>query len=257
VTDSQNALKVFDFDGRQVRIVEKDGQPWWVAKDVCDVLDIKNTSQAVGQLDEYERSMFYIGRQGEVNIINESGVYALILRSNKPDARNFRKWLLFDVLPAIRRHGGYLTDRKLEEVLTDPDTLIRLARNLKTEKERCRVLEAKIHEDRPKVLFAESVEASDSSILVGDLAKLIRQNGCQMGRKRLFAWLRQNGYLMKIGESRNMPTQKSMESGLFEIKERAINNPNGTILVTRTAKVTGLGQSFFINLFKNRLPGEV
>jgi anti-repressor protein len=249
MTDSQKALAVFDFEGRQVRVIEKEGQPWWVAKDICDVLDIKNTSQAVEQLDEDERSMFYIGRQGEVNIINESGVYAFIIRSNKPEAKKFRRWLTLNVIPSIRKYGGYLTDRKLEEALDDPDTLMRLARNLKTEREKHRILEDKINEDRPKVLFADSVNASNSSILVGDLAKLINQNGVEIGPKRLFEWLRQNGYLMKIGGSRNMPTQKAMEAGLFVVRENTINNPDGAIFLTKTTKVTGIGQEFFINLF--------
>jgi anti-repressor protein len=172
------------------------------------------------------------------------------LGSRKPEAKIFKRWLTHEVIPAIRKFGGYLTGRKIEEILTDPDTIIELARNIKAEKEKCRALEAKIDADRPKVIFAESVEASDSSSLVGDLAKLIRQNGVEIGPRRLFEWMRQNGYLMKLGESRNMPTQKSMESGLFEVKERTIDNPDGKIILTRTTKITGRGQLFFLNLFR-------
>jgi anti-repressor protein len=250
--DSGNALKVFEFEGSRVRVVEKDGQPWWVAKDVCDVLKHSNSRMAIELLDDDEKGLSKVYTPGgiqDMTVISESGLYTLITRSNKPEARKFRKWVTSNVLPSIRKFGGYLTGRKIEEILTDPDTIIQLARNIKAEKERCGALEAKIDADRPKVIFAESVEASDSSILVGDLAKLMRQNGIEIGPRRLFEWMRQNGYLMKLGESRNMPTQRSMESGLFEVKERTIDNPDGKILLTRTAKITGRGQVFFLNLF--------
>jgi phage antirepressor YoqD-like protein len=191
------------------------------------------------------------GGEQNMTVFLEQGLYFYLARSDKPAALPFQKHIAGEILPSIRKYGGYLTERKLEEALTDPDTLIRLAQNLKTERERCRILETKINEDRPKVLFAESVEASDSCILVGDLAKLIRQNGYEIGPKRLYEWLRQNGYLMKIGESRNMPTQKSMEAGLFEVRERTIGNPDGSVFLTRTTKVTGSGQIFFLNLFMN------
>jgi prophage antirepressor-like protein len=264
MTDSQDALKVFDFEDWKVRIVEKDGQPWWVAKDVCDVLGLTNPTEAIKPLDDDEKMGLrnsevapLLGLEANItlypqglNVISESGLYTLITRSNKPEARRFRKWVTSEVLPSVHRHGGYLTGRKIEEVLSDPDTLIRLARNLKAEREKRRALEAKVDEDHPKVLFAESVAASESSILIGDLAKLIRQNGIAIGPKRLFKWLRENGYLMKIGESRNMPTQKSMELGLFEVKERAIDNPDGSIFVTRTTKVTGR-EVYFMNLFRD------
>jgi anti-repressor protein len=258
MTDYQNALKVFEFDGSRVRVVEKDGQPWWVAKDVCDVLGHSNSRKAIELLDDDEKGVskvYTLGGMQDMTVISESGLYTLITRSNKPEARRFRKWVTSDVIPSIRKFGGYLTNRKIEEVLTDPDTIIQLAWNIKAEKEKCRALEAKIDADRPKVIFAESVEASSSSILVGDLAKLIRQNGVEIGPRRLFEWMRQNGYLMKLGESRNMPTQKSLESGLFEVKERTIDNPDGTILLTRTTKVTGRGQLLFINLFRNMPTG--
>jgi anti-repressor protein len=185
---------------------------------------------------------------------SEQGLYFYLARSDKLAALPFQKHIAGEILPSIRKYGGYLTDRKLEEVLTDPDTLIRLAQSLKAEKEKRQILEAKIDANLPKVIFAESVEASSSSILVGDLAKFIKQNGIEIGPKRLFEWLRQNGYLMKVGESRNMPTQRAMEAGLFEVKERAIGSPNGTILLTRTTKITSRGQRYFLNLFRNMLP---
>ncbi|GHV48319.1 hypothetical protein FACS1894204_12520 [Synergistales bacterium] len=186
-----------------------------------------------------------------MTVISESGLYALIMRSNKPEARKFRKWVTSEVLPSIRKHGGYLTERKLKEALDDPDSMIRLFQNMKADREKIRALEAKENANRPKIIFAESVEASSSSILIGDLAKLIRQNNCEIGPNRLFEWLRQNGYLMKGGESRNMPTQRAMEAGWFQVKERTLGNPDGSVLVTRTTKVTGKGQVFFINFFRN------
>jgi anti-repressor protein len=258
MTDSQNALKVFEFEGREVRVVMVDGEPEWVVNDICAILGISNPSDAICRLEKDEVDLTEVidslGRRQKTSTVREAGLYSLILGSRKPEAKIFKRWLTHEVIPAIRKFGGYLTDRKIEEVLTDPDTIIHLARNIKAAREQCRVLEAKIDADRPKVIFAESVEASSSSILVGDLAKLIKQNGIEIGPRRLFEWMRQNGYLMKIGESRNMPTQRAMEAGLFEIKERTIGNPDGTILLTRTTKITSRGQIFFIDLFRNTLP---
>lgn len=245
-----DTLQVFNFEQKDVRVVMKDGEPWWVAKDVCDVLELSNPTMALEGLDEDERAKFCLGRQGDANIITESGLYTLVMRSNKPEAKRFRKWVTSEVLPTIRKHGAYLTPAKLEEALLNPDTLIRLAQTLKEEREKRAVLEAQAEVDRPKVLFANSVTASKTSILVGDLAKLLRQNGVQIGQNRLFQWLRENGYLIKRkGDSFNMPTQSAMESGLFEVLERTHSNPDGSIRITKTPKVTGRGQMFFINVF--------
>lgn len=249
-----NALQVFNFEKRDIRVVMKDGEPWWVAKDVCDVLEIQNARDAVSALDDDERNTVGIsdGNRGNpnMNVINESGLYTLIMRSNKPEAKRFRKWVTSEVLPTIRKHGAYMTPAKLEEVLLHPDTLIKLAQNLKDEQEKRAALEAQAEANRPKVLFADSVTASKTSILVGDLAKLLRQNGVQIGQNRLFQWLRENGYLIKRkGDSFNMPTQTAMESGLFEVLERTHSNPDGSIRITRTTKVTGKGQLYFINVF--------
>ena len=246
-----NALQVFNFEKRDIRVVMKDGEPWWVAKDVCDVLEIQNARDAVSALDDDERNTVGIsdGNRGNpnMNVINESGLYTLIMRSNKPEAKRFRKWVTSEVLPTIRKHGAYMTPAKLEEVLLHPDTLIKLAQNLKDEQEKRAALEAQAEANRPKVLFADSVTASKTSILVGDLAKLLRQNGVQIGQNRLF---RENGYLIKRkGDSFNMPTQTAMESGLFEVLERTHSNPDGSIRITRTTKVTGKGQLYFINVF--------
>ena len=170
-----------------------------------------------------------------MNIVNESGLYNVILRSDKPEAKPFRKWITAEVLPAIRQTGAYMTPQTIEQILTNPDTIISLATQIKE-------LQAKVEQDKPKVLFANAVETSHTSILIGDLAKLIRQNGVEMGRDRLFKWLRDNKYLLRD----NMPSQRSMEMGLFEVKERTVCTPDGT-KATFTPKVTGKGQTYFVN----------
>jgi anti-repressor protein len=255
---SENALKVFDFEGRKVRIARIGEEIYFVAKDVAEAVGYKWHRGLMGHIPGEWKGVNRIdtlGGEQEMLCLSEQGLYFFLARSDKPAALPFQKHIAGEILPSIRKYGGYLTDQKLEEALINPDTIIRLAQNLKTEREKRRVLEDKVNDDRPKVLFAESVEASGSSILVGDLAKLIRQNGVKIGPKRLFEWMRRNGYLMKVGESRNMPTQKSLESGLFEVKERAIDNPDGKIFVTRTTKVTGRGQVFFLNLFRSAPAG--
>lgn len=247
-----NLTKLFDYQNRQIRIIIIENEPWFVAKDVCEVLDISKHRDAVARLDEDERGSVIVdtlGGQQEMAAINESGLYSLIMVSRKPEAKVFKRWVTHEVLPAIRKHGGYLTPAKIEEVLLNPDTLIQLAQNLKAEQERNKALSSKVEQDKPKVLFADSVAASKTSILIGDLAKLIKQNGYDIGQNRLFDWLRDNEYLIKGGSSRNMPTQKSMDLGLFEVKESTVNNPDGSIRVTKTTKVTGKGQIYFINAF--------
>lgn len=240
----------FLYDGEEVRTIVDNGSPWFVAKDVCEVLDIKNPTQAVGQLDSDERAMFNIGRQGETNIINEPGLYSLILRSRKPEAKRFKRWITHEVIPTIRKTGGaYLTDAKAEELINNPDLVISLAQQVKALRAKNDEQAKQIEKDRPKTIFADAVSTSDTSILVGELAKLIRQNGYEIGQNRLFDYLRDNGYLIKSGSSQNMPTQRSMEAGWFEIKERSIQNPDGSVRLTKTSKVTGKGQLYFVNHF--------
>lgn len=174
------------------------------------------------------------------------------MRSDKPKAKPFRKWVTAEVLPSIRKHGGYLTPQKIEEVLLNPDTIIRLATDLKTEQEKVKALKVKVEQDKPLVAFANAVSVSNTSILVGELAKLLRQNGVNMGQNRLFDWMRKNGYLIsRKGSDYNMPTQRSMERGWFEIKETTISHSNGNTSISKTVKVTGKGQIYFINLFSH------
>lgn len=185
-----------------------------------------------------------------MTVVNESGLYNVILRSDKPEAKPFRKWVTSKVLPSIRKHGAYMTPQKIEEVLLNPDTIIKLATELKAEQEKRVALESKVEQDKPLVAFVNSVSVAKTSILVGELAKLLKQNGVDMGQNRLFAWMRENGYLIsRKGTDYNMPTQRSMEMELFEIKESTISHGDGHTSISKTPKVTGKGQIYFINLF--------
>lgn len=236
----------------QVRTVVKDGLPWFVATDVCKALDLGNTSQALSRLDTDEKGVISNDTPGgvqQVLTVNEPGLYALVLGSRKPEARAFKRWITHEVLPSIRQHGFYGTEAAIERMLADPDMAIQMLTAYREERSARQRLEAQAAENAPKVLFAEAVAASDQSILVGELAKLLKQNGVEVGQNRLFEWLRRDGYLMKYGESRNMPTQYAMENGWMEIKERAIHNPDGSIRLTRTPKVTGRGQQYFIDRY--------
>ena len=248
-------LQIFkNEDFGEVRVVELNKEPWFVATDICKALDIKNVTQAINRLDEDERSMFNIGRQGETNIVNEYGLYNLILSSRKPEAKKFKRWITHEVIPSIRKHGVYMTPEKIEEVLMNPDTIIQLATALKEEQQRRLQAERQIEEQKPKVLFAEAWEVSEHSILVGEMAKLLVRNGLEnMGQNRLFKWLRANGYLHKSGQQYNLPTQKSIELGIIEVKTRTIANPDGSVRVTKTPKITVKGQIYFLDKFKEKL----
>jgi len=187
-----------------------------------------------------------------MKFIPEADVFRLIMKSRLPQAEQFQDWVCGDVLPSIRKHGGYLTPEKVEEALLNPDTLIQLATQLKNE--RAKRIEAEAHskELEPKALFADAVATSDRSILIAELAKILRQNGVEIGQNRLFEWLRHNGYLCSKGEYYNQPTQRSMDMGLFEIKKTSITKPDGSVLVTCTTKVSGRGQVYFVNKFLSR-----
>ena len=245
-------IQIFNYNSVEVRTIQNDGEPWFVLKDVCNVLHIGNSRDVVARLDQDEKGVGQIdtlGGEQEMTIINESGLYNVILRSDKPEAKPFRKWVTSEVLPTIRRHGMYATPDTVEKMLADPDTTIKLLETIKQERAARMALEAKAEADKPKVLFADAVSASHTSILVGDLAKLLRQNGVDIGQNRLFSFLREKGYLCSQGERYNLPTQRSMDRGWFRVKETTINQPNGSVRITRTVKVTGKGQQYFINLF--------
>lgn len=248
-----NNLQVFNYNGNEVRTIQKDGEPWWVLKDVCEVLGLSSPHKVFDRLDEDEKGRNQIptpGGEQEMTVINESGLYNVILRSDKPEAKPFRKWVTSEVLPSIRKHGAYMTPQKIEEALLNPDTIIKLATNLKAEREKRMELERQAEKDKPLVTFANSVSVAKASILVGELAKLLKQNGVDMGQNRLFTWMRENGYLIsRRGTDYNMPTQRSMEMELFEIKLTTISHGDGHTSLNKTPKVTGKGQIYFINLF--------
>lgn len=248
-------LQTWSYGNSEIRTIQKDGEPWWVLSDVCKVLELSSPHKVADRLEADEKGRNLIptlGGMQEMTTVNESGLYAVILRSDKPQAKPFRRWVTSEVLPSIRKHGAYMTDQTLEQALTSPDFLIQLATQLKEEKEHRKQLEAKVEQDKPKVLFADSVSASKSSILVGELAKILKQNGVDTGQFRLFAWLRENGYLIKReGSDYNMPTQKSAEMGLFEVKQTIITHSDGHITTNKTPKVTGKGQVYFVNKFMN------
>ena len=249
-------LQTWSYGNSEIRTIQKDGEPWFVGKDVAAVLGYAKPENAIARhVDDEDKSTTpFQGTAYETRatIINESGLYSLILSSKLPNAKKFKRWVTSEVLPSIRKHGAYMTDQTLEQALTSPDFLIQLATQLKEEKEQRKQLEAKVEQDKPKVLFADSVSASKSSILVGELAKILKQNGVDTGQFRLFAWLRENGYLIKReGSDYNMPTQKSAEMGLFEVKQTIITHSDGHITTNKTPKVTGKGQVYFVNKFMN------
>ena len=239
-------IQIFKFDSSSIRTLKINNEPWFVAKDVCDALDLTNPSMAVGTLDDDERSKLNLGRQGETNIVNESGLYSLILGSRKPSAKRFKRWVTHEVLPAIRKHGAYATETKIEEMLKNPDTMIKTLLALKEEQAKRQSIEQQLVAVAPKVAFADAVSVSNDAILIRDLAKILNQNGVNTGQNRLYAWLKENGYITK----KNTPTQKSMDLGLFKVKERVINDPSyESSRITLTTMVLPKGQQYFINKF--------
>lgn len=233
----------------EVRTVVQDGEPWFVARDVCKALEVANSRDAVSRLDDDEKGVVLtdtLGGAQKTAIVSESGLYTLVLGSRKPEAKQFKRWITHEVIPSIRRHGAYATGATIESIIADPESGIKLLQALKKEQERRKEAEELAEKQKPKVLFADAVEASDNSILVGELAKILRQNGVETGQNRLFRWMRDNGYIMRY---KNIPTQYSMELGLMDIKERAINSPDGSVKLTQTIKITGAGQRYFINKF--------
>ena len=244
-----NDLRIFENkEFGEIRTVVKDGEPWFVGKDVAEILGYTNPQKAVREhVDDDDRGVNEMdtpGRVQSVVVINESGLYSLILSSKLPNAKKFKKWVTSEVLPSIRKNGGYIAG---QEIMSDDELM---ARALQVAQNKILERDKQIETMKPKAIFADAVAASHTSILIGDLAKLISQNGVNIGQKRLFKWLRDNGYLIKReGSDRNMPTQRSMEMKLFEVKESTISNPDGSVRITRTPKVTGKGQQYFVNKF--------
>lgn len=240
-----NELQIFENpEFGRVRTTVIDGEPWFVAADVCHALDIGNPSDALNRLDSDERTLVSIegASNGKpVNGVNEPGLYSLVLGSRKPEAKAFKRWITHDVIPAIRKTGGYHVPQSPEEQMAQG---LLAAQKLLAEKDK------RIEEMRPKEIFADAVSVSKTDILIGDLAKLIKQNGHDIGQKRLFSWLREKGYLIKRkGLDWNMPTQRAMEMKLFRVKETVVTHSDGHTTVSKTTKVTGKGQVYFVNKF--------
>lgn len=247
--------QLFNFNGQQVRTVTINDEPYFVGKDVATILGYKSPSVAISKNvpDKYKgvTEMETPGGKQKLVIISEAGLYKLAFKSHAPQAERFTDWIASEVLPAIRKHGAYMTPQTIEKALLNPDTIINLATQLKREQEQRKQLQAENEQMKPKALFADAVSTSNSSILIGQLAKILRQNGVNIGQNRLFAWMRKNGYLGTRGSNRNVPTQRSMELGLFKTKETVINHSDGHTTVNITTKVTGKGQQYFINKFLN------
>lgn len=235
----------------EIRTITKDNEPWFVAKDISDKLGYAQTSNMMKRIDtEDSISSILDGMNMKSILINESGLYSAIIGSKLESAKRFKHWVTSEVLPSIRKNGGYIAG---QETLSDDELLSKallVAHNKIAERDKIiEQKQARIEQMKPKEIFADAVATSHTSILVGDLAKLICQNGYQIGQKRLFVWLRDKGYLIKSGSSYNMPTQRYIEQGLFEIKESNLVNPDGSVRITRTPKVTGKGQVYFVNKF--------
>lgn len=231
----------------EVRTATINNQIYFNLNDCCQILDLSNPRKTIERLNKdgvtTSDIIDSLGRTQQANFINEANFYKLVFQSRKPEAEKFADWVTSEVLPSIRKHGLYATD----QLLNDPDLAIAAFQALKEERARKQALEAQMEADKPKVLFANAVSASQTSILIGDFAKLLRQNGLEIGQNRLFIWLRENGFLInRKGDSWNMPTQRSMDRGLFEIKERTHHEPNGTIRISKTTKITGKGQVYFM-----------
>lgn len=252
-----NNMQVFENERfGNVRVTTIDNEPWFVAADVCKALEIEPT--ATRRLDDDEKNTLRLtqGTSGNPNvtIVNESGLYSLVLGSRKPEAKAFKRWVTHDVIPAIRKHGVYMTPDALEKALLSPDNLLKVVTALKNETDKRKALEQQVERDKPKVILADAITESDDSVLVKTLATILKQNGYDIGQNRLFERLRNEGFLVsRAGNSRNLPTQKSMDMGLFEVRESVIYSGRDTKVV-QTPYVTGKGQIYFVNKYCGHPP---
>ena len=248
-----NNLEVFNFENKEVRTKSQNNEVWFCLKDVCSILEIKNHKDVVSRLNQKGVDIsdtLTNGGMQKVTFINESNLYKVIFQSRKQQAERFTEWVTSEVLPSLRKHGMYATEETIDKILSNPDFGIRLLSELKEEREKTKQLRSENDQLKPKALFADTVSASDTSILIGQLAKLLKQNGNDIGQNRLFKILRKDGYLGKSGENYNLPTQKSMNLKVMEIKERTVNNSDGSVRITKTPMITGKGQVYFVNKYK-------
>lgn len=265
-----NEIMNFNFEGAEVRVkTNENNEPWFVAKDVCRVLEIKEPHRSVASLDEDEKgchTMTTLGGEQKMTVVNEAGLYSLIMRSRKPEAKAFKRWVTHEVLPSIRKSGGYIAVKANESpemimaraIKLADETINRQKLQLEEKDKKIAEVNKQIEMDKPKVVFAESIAVAKTSILVGEMAKLIKQStGVEIGQNRFFDYLRDKGYLHSKGSQKNLPTQRSVNAGWFEVKEGTRINSEGVSVITRTPKITGKGQIYFVNLFakeSNSLP---
>lgn len=253
-----NEMQRFDFKGASLRtLIDKAGEPWFIAKDVCDILGLENSRKATAELDSDEKNTVTIsdGIAGNPNktIISEPGLYRLVMKSRKPEAKEFQRWVTHEVLPQIRKTGGYIPTPESD---SDEGIMARAVlvaqKTIKQKNQQIIEQQTRIVELEPKARFADAVAASDGTCLVGELAKMLRQNGMDIGQNRLFRLLQADGYLGRSGSNRNVPTQRAMDLGLFRIKETTVTHADGHTTVSRTPKVTGKGQRYFIDRYWGR-----
>lgn len=253
-----NEMQKFDFKGASLRtLTDEAGEPWFVAKDVCDILGLENSRKATAELDSDEKNTVTIsdGIAGNPNktIISEPGLYRLVMKSRKPEAKEFQRWVTHEVLPQIRKTGGYIPTTDADDDMTILAKAVMIGqRTMEAQKQKIAEQQTRIVELEPKARFADAVAASDGTCLVGELAKMLRQNGMDIGQNRLFRLLQTDGYLGKSGSNRNVPTQRAMDLGLFRIKETTVTHADGHTTVSRTPKVTGKGQRYFIDRYWGR-----
>lgn len=250
-----NEIQQFDFKGASLRtLTDEAGEPWFVLKDCMSILDLGNPTETVKMFDEDEFSttevIDSIGRRQQAYIISEPGLYRLVMRSRKPEAKEFQRWVTHEVLPQIRKTGGYIPTSESD---SDEDIMARAVlvaqKTIDRKNQQLQAKDAQIKMLEPKARFADAVAASDGTCLVGELAKMLRQNGMDIGQNRLFRLLQADGYLGKSGSNRNVPTQRAMDLGLFRIKETTVTHADGHTTVSRTPKVTGKGQRYFIDRY--------
>jgi len=253
-----NEIQQFDFKGASLRtLTDEAGEPWFVLKDCMSILDLGNPTETVKMFDEDEFStaevIDSIGRRQQAYIISEPGLYRLVMRSRKPEAREFQRWVTHEVLPQIRKTGGYIPTTAADDDMTILAKAVMIGqRTMEAQKQKIAEQQTRIVELEPKARFADAVAASDGTCLVGELAKMLRQNGMDIGQNRLFRLLQADGYLGKSGSNRNVPTQRAMDLGLFRIKETTVTHADGHTTVSRTPKVTGKGQRYFIDRYWSR-----
>lgn len=247
-----NQPQIFNFEQNEVRTILVNDEPYFVGKDVAEVLGYSNTQKAIlNHVDEEDKGVTKwdtLGGKQNMTIINESGLYSLILKSKLPSARKFKRWVTSEVLPSIRKNGAYLIDQKAYEITHNPNSLADL---LLQAGEQLKQKDLVIQEMQPKALFSDAVRGSVNSCLIKELATILKQNGINIGQNRLFIWLRENGYLCRDGRRKNQPTQRSMDLGIMDVREHVRTNSQGELVTKFTPLVTGKGQQYFINKFLN------